>query len=134
VIQSDDAGIDDQPPSFARDDDDDFDSPDDDAPEPDPDFDESVFGASEPDPPDPDAPDFAVSAGVAVSGVFDSGAPSFDSRLADRAAERRSSLAQPEPLNTTAGAAMPLRIVPSAPQLGQKFGPLSWIPCRISVR
>ena len=42
----------------------------------------------------------------------------------DEVAER-SFLAQPEPLKCTAGAENPLRIVPSAPQLGQNLGPLS---------
>jgi hypothetical protein len=40
----------------------------------------------------------------------------------------RSFFAQPEPLKWTAGVVNPLRIEPSAPQLGQKRGPTSWIP------
>jgi hypothetical protein len=47
--------------------------------------------------------------------------------------ERRSSFAQPEPLNTTAGAVIALRIVPSAPQFGQNRGPWSLIPWMTSV-
>jgi len=40
-------------------------------------------------------------------------------------AVERSFLAQPEPLKWMAGALKPLRIVPTAPQLGQVVGPLS---------
>ncbi len=50
-----------------------------------------------------------------------------------RALELRSFFAQPEPLNTIAGGANPLRIVPSAPHSGQKRGPSSLIPWRMSV-
>jgi hypothetical protein len=46
----------------------------------------------------------------------------------------RSFFAQPEPLKWIAGAANCLRIDPSAPQLGQKCGPGSLIPCRMSAR
>jgi hypothetical protein len=46
----------------------------------------------------------------------------------------RSFFAQPEPLNTIAGGAKALVIVPSAPHSGQNFGPLSWIPWTTSVR
>jgi len=141
VIQSDAAGIDDQPPSDAGEaagfDGPDFDDPDD--PEPD---------SARPEPAEPDdAPsadgvDLEESAGFdseppsfdSEAASFDSEAPSFESLLEDRAAVRRSILAQPDPLKTTAGAAMPLRIVASAPQAGQKLGPVSKIPCRISAR
>jgi hypothetical protein len=47
--------------------------------------------------------------------------------------DRRSTFAQPEPLKTTAGALSALRIVPSAPQLGQNLGPGSLIPWMTSV-
>jgi hypothetical protein len=47
--------------------------------------------------------------------------------MADDAVER-SFLAQPEPLKWIAAAVMPLRIVPTAPQLGQAVGPLSKMP------
>ena len=46
---------------------------------------------------------------------------------------RRSTFAQPEPLNTIAGAESALRIVPSAPHSGQKRGPWSLIPWMTSV-
>lgn len=50
------------------------------------------------------------------------------------AADRRSFFAQPLPLNTIAGGANALRIEPSEPHSGQKFGPGSWTPWRMSVR
>jgi hypothetical protein len=70
----------------------------------------------------PDDPDPASSAGLDAR-----------DRPADAVAER-SFLAQPEPLKWTAGAAKPLRIVPSAPQLGQNLGPPSRMPWMTSVR
>jgi hypothetical protein len=73
------------------------------------------------EPPEPD-PDPASSAGFAVR-----------DRAGDAFAER-SFLAQPEPLKWTAGAAKPLRIVPSAPQLGQNLGPPSPMPWMTSAR
>jgi hypothetical protein len=45
----------------------------------------------------------------------------------------RSFFAHPEPLNTIAGGAKPLRSDPSAPHSGQNRGTGSWIPWRISV-
>jgi len=46
----------------------------------------------------------------------------------------RSFFAQPEPLKWIVGRANCLRIVPSDPQDGQKLGPGSLIPCRMSAR
>jgi hypothetical protein len=46
----------------------------------------------------------------------------------------RSFFAQPDPLKWIAGAANCLRIDPSAPQLGQNWGPGSLIPWRMSAR
>jgi len=46
----------------------------------------------------------------------------------------RSFLAQPEPLKWIEGAENCLRMVPSAPQDGQKLGPGSLIPWRMSAR
>jgi hypothetical protein len=46
----------------------------------------------------------------------------------------RSFFAQPVPLKWIAGAANCLRMVPSAPHDGQKRGPGSWIPWRMSAR
>ena len=45
----------------------------------------------------------------------------------------RSFFAQPDPLKWTVGGANALRMVPSLPQLGQNWGPLSFRPCRMSV-
>jgi hypothetical protein len=42
--------------------------------------------------------------------------------------DRRSTFAQPEPLNTIAGVERAFRIVPSAPHSGQNLGPGSLIP------
>lgn len=50
-----------------------------------------------------------------------------------RADVPRSFFAQPVPLKWTAGATNVLVIVPSAPQLGQNFGPGSLIPWMTSV-
>jgi len=47
---------------------------------------------------------------------------------------RRSRFAQPLPLNTIVGGANALRIEPSAPHSGQKWGPGSWTPWRMSAR
>jgi hypothetical protein len=47
--------------------------------------------------------------------------------------DRRSTLAQPEPLKTMAGLENSLRIVPSAPHSGQNRGPPSLIPWITSV-
>ena len=47
--------------------------------------------------------------------------------------DRRSTFAQPEPLNTIAGVDSSLRIVPSAPHSGQNRGPWSWMPWTTSV-
>jgi hypothetical protein len=47
--------------------------------------------------------------------------------------DRRSTFAQPEPLNRTAGADSALRIVPSAPHSGQNRGPASLMPWMTSV-
>jgi hypothetical protein len=44
----------------------------------------------------------------------------------------RSTFAQPEPLNTMAGATNALRI--AAPQIGHSVGPVAWTPCMTSVR
>jgi hypothetical protein len=66
---------------------------------------------------------------------FESDPPSLSSRLRPPdGVARRSFFAQPEPLNTTAGATMPFRSVPSAPHSGQNVGADSLIPWRISVR
>jgi hypothetical protein len=46
----------------------------------------------------------------------------------------RSFFAHPDPLKWIAGAANCLRIEPSAPHDGQKCGPGSLIPCRMSAR
>jgi len=46
----------------------------------------------------------------------------------------RSFFAQPEPLKWIVGGANSLRIVPSRPHDGQKWGPGSLIPRRMSVR
>jgi hypothetical protein len=46
----------------------------------------------------------------------------------------RSFFAQPDPLKWIAGAANCLRMDPSAPHDGQKFGPGSLIPWRMSAR
>lgn len=48
--------------------------------------------------------------------------------------DERSFFAQPEPLKWIAGVTSAFRIVPSAPQLGQKRGPASWIPWITSTR
>jgi len=57
------------------------------------------------------------------------------SALRDAAdAECRSFLAQPVPLKWIVGAAIALRIVPSAPHDGQNVGPESWTPWRMSER
>ena len=48
--------------------------------------------------------------------------------------DERSFFAQPEPLKWIAGGTRALRIVPSAPQDGQKRGPASWIPWITSTR
>ena len=53
----------------------------------------------------------------------------FGVRVADR-----SFFAQPDPLKWIAGVVKPFLSVPSAPQLGQKRGPGSWIPWITSVR
>ncbi len=50
------------------------------------------------------------------------------------ALDLRSFFAQPLPLNTIVGGAKALRIDPSVPHSGQKFGPGSWTPCRMSAR
>jgi hypothetical protein len=58
----------------------------------------------------------------------------FEARLPDELLDdRRSTFAQPEPLNTIAGFENALRIVPSAPHSGQKRGPESLIPWITSV-
>jgi hypothetical protein len=46
---------------------------------------------------------------------------------------RRSTFAQPEPLNTIAGGERAFFIDPSAPQFGQNLGPASLIPWITSV-
>jgi hypothetical protein len=46
----------------------------------------------------------------------------------------RSFLAQPDPLKWIVGGANSLRIVPASPHEGQKSGPGSFRPCRMSVR
>jgi hypothetical protein len=56
----------------------------------------------------------------------------FDARVAF--ALPRSFLAQPEPLKWIVGGANSLRIVPSRPHDGQKLGPGSLIPWRMSAR
>jgi hypothetical protein len=52
---------------------------------------------------------------------------------ARRAVAVRSFLAQPDPLNSTAGGANAFRIVPTLPQFGQTSGPDSWMPWSTSV-
>jgi hypothetical protein len=76
--------------------------------------------------PDPDvacepSADFDASPLGLVGALFDPDEP------------RRSTFAQPEPLNTMAGEEKAFRIEPSAPQFGQNFGPESLIPCTTSV-
>src|SRR5688500_7000188 len=117
--------------------------PDDDA-EPELESDAEPEPESEPDAePEPDpAPELAEDdvlpeSADDVSPDFDSVDPSLPSRSfvrAELAVARRSFLAHPEPLNTTADATIPLRSVPSPPHSGQNVGAESWIPCRISVR
>jgi hypothetical protein len=46
---------------------------------------------------------------------------------------RRSSFAQPDPLNTIDGLETALRMEPSAPHAGQKRGPSAWMPWMTSV-
>jgi hypothetical protein len=60
--------------------------------------------------------------------------PSLEAVFFLGAAECRSFFAHPEPLKTIVGGANALRIVPSAPQAGQKIGPLSSKPWRMSIR
>jgi hypothetical protein len=96
-----------------------------------------------------DSDDFGDSDGV--DGVVDDGvddvslpvcADSLAASLAADLAEARvlapapprSFFAQPVPLKWMAGAANCLRIVPSAPHEGQKRGPGSLIPWRMSAR
>jgi hypothetical protein len=57
----------------------------------------------------------------------------FEDLVPDDELDRRSSLAQPEPLKTMAGFERALRIVPSAPHSGQNFGPGSLIRWMTSV-
>jgi hypothetical protein len=101
---------------------------------------EPDWPAFEPDGPpselDPASPEPRVAWAAASSPEL---FPDEDSSPPDRAdagarMAARSFLAQPEPLNRTAGELMPLRIVPSAPQLGQKRGPGSWMPWMTSTR
>jgi hypothetical protein len=80
---------------------------------------EPALGAESDDPVDALSDDDAVSV-VDVSDVF---LPVDD---------LRSTLAQPEPLNTMAGATNALRI--AAPHTGHAVGPVSWTPCITSVR
>jgi hypothetical protein len=68
------------------------------------------------------------------SDAFESEEPSALAAAFVRNPDARSFFAQPEPLKTIAGGAKPLRIVPSAPHSGQKCGPGSLIPWRMSVR
>jgi hypothetical protein len=84
----------------------------------------------EPLPPPPVDPESAPDPAAALSSFFD------DEDEDDRpdAALDRSFLAQPEPLKWIVGGANAFVIVPSAPQLGQNLGPLSWIPWTTSVR
>ena len=60
-------------------------------------------------------------------------APSFEAASFDRAALRRSFLAQPEPLKWTAGAATALRTGPD-PHKGQAAGGSAWTPWIASKR
>jgi hypothetical protein len=85
-----------------------------------PDVDSPALEPASPEPdPEPEAPSDLA---------FDAFVPDDEPLL-----ERRSTFAQPEPLNTTAGADTPFFIVPSAPQFGQNRGPLSLIPWMTSV-
>jgi hypothetical protein len=69
-----------------------------------------------------DAPDSAdFDSGVDADAT---GSPSPDAAFLPPLAECRSFFAHPEPLKTMVGGANALRIVPSAPQAGQKIGPL----------
>ena len=74
---------------------------------------------------DPPAPSLAPS-------LAPSPDDAFDARVAF--ALPRSFLAQPEPLKWIVGGANSLRIVPSRPHDGQKLGPGSLIPWRMSAR
>jgi hypothetical protein len=64
----------------------------------------------------------------------ESSEPPLPVLLDPAAAERRSFLAQPVPLKWIVGAAIALRMVPSAPHDGQNVGPESLTPWRMSVR
>ena len=67
------------------------------------------------------------------SPAFDSEVPLSDFAAALVRLAVRSFFAQPDPLKWTVGGANALRIVPSLPQLGQNWGPVSFRPCRMSV-
>lgn len=67
------------------------------------------------------------------SAAFDASPVELAEPLFDPDEPRRSTFAQPEPLNTIAGDEKAFRIEPSAPQFGQNFGPASLIPCTTSV-
>jgi hypothetical protein len=77
------------------------------------------------------SPDFASLFDSVVDAGFDS--PS-DFAAFFGAVALRSFFAQPDPLKTIAGGANDFRIDPSVPHSGQKCGPASWTPWRISVR
>ena len=99
-----------------------FDGPDDVGADPDGVDPEAAVDGSDAVPPEP----------VPSDEAFESDERSFEAFV--RAAELRSFFAQPEPLNTIAGGAKPLRSVPSAPHSGQNVGMGSLIPWRMSVR
>jgi hypothetical protein len=84
----------------------------------------SIFDGSDFDGSDFDGSDFDGS-------DFDASSP--ESRFAAELLARRSTFAQPEPLNTTVGGANALRTGPP-PQLGQVSGPWPWTPCTTSKR
>src|SRR4051794_8327240 len=103
---------------------DDLEEPEDPDPEPDSDAD-----ADEPSCDDSLLPSFAPSFAPSLA---PSPEPDRDARVPDDAP--RSFFAQPDPRKWIVGGANCLRIVPSAPHVGQKFGPDSLIPCRMSAR
>jgi hypothetical protein len=102
--------------------------PDDPESDDDPDSDEGPLSDSDPDPgsdddpaPEDDPPSFVPSP------------DDRDPRDPDDA-DPRSFFAQPEPRKWIVGGANCLRIVPSAPHDGQKLGPDSLMPWRMSAR
>ena len=82
----------------------------------------------------PSAVAAGAAGGEASAGFAGVSSPVFAAAALVEVALPRSFLAQPEPLKWIAGAANCLRIVPSAPHEGQKFGPGSLSPWRMSAR